>query len=342
MFLEFYSLREQPFGETPDARFLYLSATHREALASLAYGLRSGRGFLALIADPGMGKTTLLFHLLDWLSESARTVFLFQTQSGSRDLLYHLLADLGIDAERRTLGWMQEQLKEVLITESGAGRRLVVVIDESQNLRESVLETIRLLSDYENPQVKLIQIVLAGQPQLADRLACPELTQLRQRISIFSRLRSFTLSETEAYIRHRLAVAGCAGTQLFSPEARAKIAEWSQGVPRNINNLCFNALSLGFAMGKRQVDGAIVEEVARDLEMSLAVGNEPSPESVIEAAPAETLPEISAEAAQSAAVSDTTSPSSESRREPFRRYSMDWLTSRVRIQRISKPEVKYR
>jgi general secretion pathway protein A len=271
MFLDFYKLREQPFGETPDSRYLYLSATHREALASLAYGIKAGRGFLALIADPGMGKTTVLFHLLDWLGQTVRTVFLFQTQCGSCDLLRYVLGDLGIDAEGRGYGWMQERLEQVLIAEAEAGRRLVVFIDEAQNLRESVLETVRLLSDFENPRSKLIQIVLAGQSQLADKLARPELAQLRQRVSILSRLSAFTPAETEAYIRHRLSVAGSDGRQLFTPEARAMIADWSRGIPRMINNLCFNALTLGFAMGKSEVDYAVVEEVANDLEVNQAV-----------------------------------------------------------------------
>jgi general secretion pathway protein A len=270
MFLEFYRLREQPFTETPDPRYLYLSATHREALASLAYGITTARGFLALVADPGMGKTTLLYHLLDWLRHSARTAFLFQTQCGSRELLYHLLAELGIDAEKKEIGWMHEQLKQVLITESGQNRRLVVFIDEAHNLRRSVLETIRLLSDFENPRFKLLQVVLSGQPQLADKLARPELAQLRQRISILSCLRRFSPSQTDAYICHRLALAGSDGRQLFTPEARVKIADWSNGIPRNINNLCFNAMSLAFAMGKRAVDVAVMEEVKRDLDVILA------------------------------------------------------------------------
>ena len=273
MFLDFYKLREQPFGETPDPRYLYLSATHCEAMASLAYGIEVGRGFLVLVADPGLGKTTLLVRLLEWLRGSARTAFLFQTQCDSRELLCCLLSDLGISTQATEFVRMHEQLKQVLITEASVGRRLVIFIDEAQNLTESVLETVRLLSDYENPGSKLIQIVLAGQPQLADKLARPELAQLRQRVSILSRLNPFTPSETEAYISHRLFVAGSDGRQLFTPEARAMIAAWSRGVPRNINNLCFNALGLGFAMGKLEIDSAIIQEAARDLELSPNTSN---------------------------------------------------------------------
>jgi TonB family protein len=273
MFLDFYKLREQPFGETPDPRYLYLSRTHREAIASLVYGIEAGRGFLALIAEPGMGKTTLLFHLLKWLREreSARTAFLFQTQCGSRGLLRFLLGDVGINTDGKDLAGMHQQLNEFLISQASAGKRFVVFIDEAQNLRESVLETVRLLSNFENPRSKLIQIILAGQPQLADTLARPALAQLRQRVSILSWLSPFTRSETYAYINRRLSVAGSDGCQLFTPEARAMIATWSRGVPRNINNLCFHALSLGYAMGKDKVDCSAVQEAASDLEMSPVV-----------------------------------------------------------------------
>lgn len=274
MFLEFYKLREQPFGETPDPHYIYLSETHREALASLFYGIQTGRGFLALIAEPGMGKTTVLFHLLDALRNSVRTAFLFQTQCNSRELLGYLLADLGIHAQAKDLVWMHEQLKQVLIAEASAGRRVVVFIDEAQNLTESVLETVRLLSDFETPGSKLMQIVLAGQPQLEDTLARPALAQLRQRIAILSRLSPFTRSETGVYIDHRLKIAGYKGGHLFTPEARAMVASWSEGVPRKINNLCFNALTLGYALGRKEIDCPLVQEAANDLDMKPSVSEQ--------------------------------------------------------------------
>ncbi|PYV36792.1 MAG: hypothetical protein DMG06_29870, partial [Acidobacteria bacterium] len=147
MFLEFYQLQEQPFGVTPDPRFLYFSQSHREALASLSYGIETGRGFLAFIAKPGMGKTTLLFHLLENLRNSARTAFLFQTQCDSRELFRYLMADLGLDTKDQDVVRMHNQLNEVLLREAQAGKRVVLIIDEAQNLEDSVLETVRLLSD---------------------------------------------------------------------------------------------------------------------------------------------------------------------------------------------------
>src|SRR5580692_1081046 len=271
MFLEFYKLREQPFSDTPDPRYVYLSRTHREALASLFYGIETGRGFLALVAEPGMGKTTLLFHLLEQLRSSARTAFLFQTQCDSRELLRYLLADLEIDTQGKDLASMHEQLKEVLIGEARVGRHFVVFIDEAHNLSDSALETVRLLSNFETSRSKLIQIVLAGQPQLADKLARPELRQLCQRISILSRLVPLTRAETSVYIDHRLQTADYNGGHLFTPEARMMIAAWSRGVPRKINNLCFNALTLGYALGRKEIDCPVVLEAADDLEMKQSV-----------------------------------------------------------------------
>ncbi len=269
MFLEFYGLHEQPFGVTPDPRFLYISSTHREALSSLYYGLETSRGFLTLIAPPGMGKTTLLFHLLERLRSTAHTAFLFQTQCDSRELFRYLLSDLGIDAGDQNLARMHEKLNEVLINDARAGKRFILVIDEAQNLEDSVLETVRLLSDFETPQAKLMQIVLAGQPQLADKLSRPGLAQLRQRISIVSRLEPFTPAETVMYIDHRLAVAGHNGDPIFTYDALALIAVQSGGIPRNINNLCFNAMSLGFAKGQRKIDAATVREILSDLNLDL-------------------------------------------------------------------------
>jgi general secretion pathway protein A len=266
MFLDYYKLKEQPFGVTPDPRFLYLSPTHREALASLYYGVEAGRGFVALIAPPGMGKTTLLFQLLERLRKSACFAFLFQTQCDSREFLRFLLADLGIECHGHDLVQMHEELNCALMRLKHAGMRLVLAIDEAQNLDESVLETVRLLSDFETPSFKLMQIILSGQPQLAAKLAGPSLLQFRQRIAILGRLEPFGPEETDRYIEHRLQVAGYDGGPLFTSDARAMIAARSGGIPRNINNLCFNALTLGCALGHKKVDGGIVLEAASDLD----------------------------------------------------------------------------
>ena len=267
MFLEHYGLREQPFGVTPDPSYLYFSEMHREALASLFYGIETGCGFLTLIAPPGTGKTTLLIHLLERLRKSAKTVFLFQTQCDSREFFRYLLTDLGIDASTENMAHMHESLNSVLLSNARSGKRFVLVIDEAQNLKRSVLETVRLLSDFETPGSKLMQIVLCGQPQLADKLSHPDLTQLRQRISILSRLQPFAKPEVPQYINHRLKVAGYTGMGLFDADALSEITAHSDGIPRNINNICFNALTLGYAKGLEQIDGSTVSEVLADLDM---------------------------------------------------------------------------
>src|SRR5438445_1013793 len=265
MFLNFYRLREQPFGVTPDPRFLYFSPAHREALASLFYGIDAGRGFLALIAEPGMGKTTLLFQLLKRLKGSVRSAFLFQTQCDSHELLRYLLDAWGLDGRGKDLVQMHAQLNEFLYAEAVAGRRVAVFIDEAQNLSDTVLETVRLLSDFEAADKKLLQIILAGQPALAQRLARPSLVQLRQRIAVQAQLDPLPLGETVRYVQHRLKVAGYQGPELFTRDAMELIAERSRGIRRLINNLCFNALSLGCVMRMRQLDAGVAKEAAEDL-----------------------------------------------------------------------------
>ena len=269
MFLNYYSLREQPFGVTPDPRFLYLTPAHREALASLFYGIDEGRGFMALIAKPGMGKTTLLVHLLERFRATAQTAFIFQTQCTSREFMRFLLAEVGCEVgTEQDLVTLHEEFNRRLLREARDGRRFILIVDEAQNLDASVLETIRLLSDFETPREKLMQIVLAGQPQLADKLAKPSLNQLRQRISVLSSLAPLPQAETERYMEHRLRVAGFRGGSPFTPAAKRLIADLSEGIPRNINNLCFSALSLGYALQQKSIDADVIREVVADLDLT--------------------------------------------------------------------------
>ena len=207
--LDFFGLREQPYGVTPDPRFLYTTASHREALASLIYAIETKRGFSALVAQPGMGKTTLLFHVLDKIKSTARTAFLFRPDGNSRELLQSLLLDLGLEASPKDVPQMHEMLNSVLLEDLHAGRHFVWVIDEAQDLDSEVLESVRLLSNFETPVSKLMHIVLAGQPGLAEKLASPELLQLRQRVSTLAYLEPLSTDEASDYIRHRARQAGC-------------------------------------------------------------------------------------------------------------------------------------
>jgi len=268
MFLDFFELRQQPFGVTPDPAYLYPSQTHCEALDALTEGIESGRGFLALIAEPGMGKTTLLYQVLEALRDKARTAFLFQTQCSSREFFQYLLSELGVDSTGMGLVPMHNKLNEILFAEMLAGRRFVLIVDEAQNLDETVLETIRLLSNFETTNTKLLQIVLAGQPQLGEKLRQQQLAQLLQRLAVVKHLRPFSPEETAGYIKHRLKTAGHSGEGIFEPESLERIAQASRGIPRNINRICYQALVEAHAEGRRFVSAETVERAERKLEVS--------------------------------------------------------------------------
>lgn len=268
MLLQYFGFKQEPFGATPDPRCLYPSHAHLEALASLEYGFHSNRGFTAMIAPPGMGKTTLLFRFLQDIRETARSVFLFDigAECEPREFVGYILRDIGI-IPGTTGSEMHEQLSCALAKETRAGRKFVIVIDEAQNLSDAVLERVRLLSNFEISQGKLMQIVLSGQPQLFDKLKQPSLLQLRQRISTICRIDPLSAEETSAYIEYRLKQAGYSAGPLFAKDALKLITEVSQGIPRTINNLCFNALSLCCAMKSKQVDRSMVAEVVADLDL---------------------------------------------------------------------------
>ena len=288
--LSYYGLPQQPFDVTPDPAYLYFTSSHREALASLKEGIENFRGFMVLVAEPGMGKTTLMNKLMEELTESARVVFLFQTQCSSRELLCFILNELEVDHTGMDVVAMHRALNQALLEEMLRGRRFVLIVDEAQNLQEPVLETIRLLSDFETTHSKLIQIVLAGQPQLAEMLMRPSLVQLRQRITVLTSLKPLTAEETSEYVEHRLLASGWVGNLLFTTEALAQIAESSAGVPRSINNLSFNSLLAGSHRGSEVIDAEIVKEVAAKLNVESLV-RRPQPDSVSQqlAAPGEAI-----------------------------------------------------
>jgi len=199
---------------------------------------------------------------------SLKTVFLFQTLCSPRDLLRNILADLGVSSDGQDLAHMQTQLNDVLVQETAAGRRVVVVIDEAQNLDEPALEVLRVLSNFETSDEKLMHVVLAGQPDLAKKLSSANMVQLRQRVSVVARLVPFDAGETREYIEYRLRVAGYrAARPLFSDRACDLIAIHSHGIPRNINNICFNAMALGCALQKKVIGPEIVREVLEDLDL---------------------------------------------------------------------------
>jgi len=265
MFLDFYKLHHQPFGVTPDPHFLYLSQTHRDALACLRYAIETDLGFSAILGEPGLGKTTLLFRILENFRASSHTAFVFETQCNSVGLLRYLLKELGAPVEDKDAAVLNERLQDVLLKAAAEGRRVILILDEAQNLDLQVLETVRLLSNLESPKAKLVHIILSGQPRLAEVLAHPAMEQLRQRIYSEILLEPMMPEETERYITHRLEVAGYHGEPLFTAAAVDAIAVQSGGVPRKINRICFNALSFGYLLGKSHIDTKVVEESATEL-----------------------------------------------------------------------------
>jgi general secretion pathway protein A len=268
-FLQYFGFKEDPFRVSPDPRYMYPSRTHQQALAALENGFYNNRGFIAMIAPPGMGKTTLLYRFLEDTQATARSVFLFDIDSECkpRDFVGYILREFGVNPAQSS-SEMHSQLGDALIKETEAGRKCVVVIDEAQNLSDAVLERVRLITNFENSEGKLLQIILSGQPQLTDKLLKESLVQLRQRISTFCHLDLLTPEETSEYVDFRLRQAGYVGDPLFSEGALRLIVKTSKGTPRTINNLCFNALALCCTMESKQVDGAMIAKVVASLQLN--------------------------------------------------------------------------
>jgi len=266
MYLDFYGLKELPFNVTPDPRFLYFSAQHREAFDHLSYGIATRKGFIELTGEVGCGKTTLCRAVLSELESNVRTALILNPSLSGEQLLRAVLLDFGLRIERHDRLSCIEQLNRFLLQQTAEGNNVVLVIDEAQDLHPEVMEEVRLLNNLETDQQKLLQIVLAGQPELRERLARPELRQLRQRILVRCRVESLSEAETSAYIHHRLAVAGAGEELRFDRKAISLVYRHSRGIPRVINAVCDNAMLAGYverapAIGGRQVKRAVAEMV---------------------------------------------------------------------------------
>ncbi len=265
MFLDYYQLQGQPFGALASPSQLYPSQTYCEALESLSETILGDRGNLVLLGESGMGKTTLLFQVLEGLRETGRAAFLFQRHSASRDILQFLLSGMGVDSSSMDLALMRTKLNQLWFAEMLAGRRFVLIFDDAQELDDEVLETLQFISKFETPNTKLLQLLLCGQPGFLEKLQQENLAQFRKRIMQFEALENFTPMETVGYIRHRLKVAGYHGDPIFDPEALALIADRSQGIPRNINKICSRAMLEAYARGLRCASAEIVEKAERNL-----------------------------------------------------------------------------
>jgi general secretion pathway protein A len=265
VYLKYFGFRELPFNLTPDPKFFFDSPLHREAWASLFYGINEKKGFVVVTGEVGTGKTTLIRKVLRSLEATHHSVFIFNTRVTFDELLETILRDLELDQPQTGRVALLERLNDFLLEKVKIGHVVSILIDEAQNLSEDALEGVRLLSNMETDRQKLVQIILVGQPELDLKLNSRSLRQLKQRVSLWCRLDRLSQADTEAYIRHRLQVAGYQGVDIFPGRTIQSIWESTSGIPRLINAVCDNALLTAFATSKKIVSPDIILEAVRDL-----------------------------------------------------------------------------
>ena len=265
MINEFFGFSENPFNATPDPKYLFLTESHQEALASMMYGIQEKKGFVCISGEIGTGKTTLIRHLLNTLSPSIKTVFIYQTLVSFEELLKEIVLELELPLGDQSKTHLTRQLNDYLIQRLSRDETVVLFVDEAQHLSQEVLEGLRLLSNLETERSKLLQMVLVGQMELEEKLNAAELRQFKQRIGIWRHLKPLAEQESREYIQHRLGVVGSSLEKVFTPEAVSMICRCARGIPRTINILCDNAFLIGYALSKEKIDGKIVKEVLGDM-----------------------------------------------------------------------------
>jgi len=284
MYKKFFGLKQEPFSIAPDPHYLFMSERHREALAHLLYGVRSGGGFVLLTGEIGAGKTTVCRCFLEQVPRRTNVAYIFNPLQTAEELLESICSEFRIPRENEPNRVLTARdhvaaLNEFLLRTHAVGQNNVLIIDEAQSLSAEVLEQLRLLTNLETNERKLLQIILIGQPELRDMLARPELEQLAQRVIARYHLGALTARETEQYIRHRLAVSGLARALPFDDPSMQRIHALSQGVPRRINLLCDRALLGAYAGGKAMADVGIVGVPNAELRIGMKL------EAVFEEAP---------------------------------------------------------
>ncbi len=270
MYARFFGLKQEPFSIAPDPRYLFMSERHREALAHLLYGVGGGGGFVLLTGEIGAGKTTVCRCFLEQIPRRCNVAYIFNPKLTVHELLKSVCDEFGIPYQHQgpgvaTVKDYLDPLNEFLLKTHAVGQNNVLIIDEAQNLSADVLEQLRLLTNLETNERKLLQIILIGQPELRTMLARPELEQLAQRVIARFHLDALSPPETAQYIRHRLQVAGMTTAIPFDRKARQRIHQLSRGVPRRINLLCDRALLGAYATGHNSVDRAIIDKAALEV-----------------------------------------------------------------------------
>jgi len=266
MYLQFYGLRDLPFSLTPDPRFLYFTASHREVMANLSYGIQHGKGLIVATGEVGTGKTTMLRAMLTRLDRSVLNSYIFNPGLTVPELYQHLAADFNL-GQSASKSDMLMKLGRLLMMRHSRGLRTVLIVDEAQGLSRELLEEVRLLLNFETYTEKQLQIILVGQPELRHLLNSPELRQLKQRISLRCEIKPLKADEVSPYLRARLKVAGAARLHLFTADAVAMIYRASEGIPRLVNNICDNALLTGYAVNAKTITAEIIAEVAESLDL---------------------------------------------------------------------------
>lgn len=280
MYNSYFGFPESPFNVTPDPRLFYTNPVYQEAFAILRYGIEAKKGFIVITGEVGTGKTTLLRKLMRNLGDTVHSVFIFNTLLSFSELLQLILHDLGLAPRESSRATMLQELNDYLIKQLKQGHVVSMLIDEAQDLSDEALEGLRLLSNLETDQEKLLQIVLMGQPELKAKLDQPGLRQLKQRVAFQCQLAPLKDEETGPYIDFRLRAVGYKGKDLFQPDAVQQIAFYAKGIPRLINIICDNALLSAYAESKKIVSAHMIQEVGRDLRLGGKVqvtGAEPAP-----------------------------------------------------------------
>ncbi|MCP4004609.1 MAG: AAA family ATPase [bacterium] len=266
MYNEHFGFSADPFRVNPDPRFLYMSESHQEALATLIYAVNERKGFIVLTGEVGTGKTTIVNALLQKLSDDVQAVYLFNTALGIDDFFACMLDELDLESvEPFRKSTALRRLNHHLIERLRKGKQTLLVIDESQNLSDELLEEIRMLSNLETPQSKLLQIILVGQPELHEKLEQSKLRQLRQRVELRHTIQSLDAHQTATYVNERMMVAGNSSGDVFTHAALRLVFKLTAGIPRVINVLCDNALLTAYASVDERVTPATIEKAARDM-----------------------------------------------------------------------------
>jgi general secretion pathway protein A len=266
VYLEFYGLKQAPFDITPNPRFLFHSAKHREAFNHLLYGIRERKGFVQLTGEVGAGKTTLCRALLEKLDGHFSTALILNPVLNSEELMKAIATEFGLNVKGRDRLETIAAIGEFLLKQIEHHKETVLIIDEAQNLTEDLLEQVRLISNIETDDRKLLQIVLLGQPELRDRLNSPRLKQLRQRITVRYHLAPLTRFEAAQYIQHRLEISGAKGVPTFTQPALWRVFNYSRGIPRLVNAVCDKALLAGYVEKSERINYQMVGRAIRELE----------------------------------------------------------------------------